>query len=59
LTQPHFDTSAAAKVGDIIAQAMTLYFNLQADVAFADSSGLVQIDNAWIMPIGAGLAYGF
>jgi hypothetical protein len=59
LTQRHFGTRAGAKVGYNIAQAITLYLNLQADVAFADSSGLVQTNNAWIMPITAGLAYGF
>ncbi len=55
----YFGTNAGAKFGYDISQAITLYLNAQADVAFSESSGLVRTSNAWIIPITAGLAYRF
>jgi hypothetical protein len=53
----YFGTNAGAKLGYGVGQATTLYLNIQADVAFSASSGLVQTGNAWIVPVTAGLAY--
>jgi hypothetical protein len=59
ISKTHFGTNLGAKFGYDVAPAITLYLNAQADVTFSEVLGLDQTDNAWILPITAGLAYRF
>ncbi|KPJ90456.1 MAG: hypothetical protein AMS18_10875 [Gemmatimonas sp. SG8_17] len=56
-TKRYFGTNFGAKVGYAPTERVTVYANVQADVAFSESSGLIPTSNAWVWPVTLGLAY--
>jgi hypothetical protein len=55
----YFGTNFGLKAGRAMSRNLTIYLNAQADMALSESSGAIPTSNTWVVPVTAGLRYGF